>query len=280
MTWTWARVKARSLPIPVDKTKLWYRVSLTLTTRGIGSGGVGGGSGGTGTGGVPTTPPEPAAHFYAGTLVYHSDGYGSSLGLGTSTTPGVGIDHTDSSTNTTIAHFSAGVTYDYTFTYTSGGSDGLSDIGLVVNPAGALWTSPHLTPGSADPFQTFSGSFTPLTDIDAFVESEAGAIGHPPGGRPVTVTWVIDPVGWDPGGEPTTPKAGQWIGVDPPEVVTMTGPRGQTAHSFADGSLTVLVDNTNQTAGLLYVEGGCGDFTLGFTPTPTEVVTVRYQVRP
>ncbi len=61
-----------------------------------------------------------------------------------------------------------------------------------------------------------------------------------------------------------------------PEVVTMTGADGTTSCPFGDGTLHVFVDATEQTATLVSQDGATGDFTLGFDPTPTEVVTVEY----
>jgi hypothetical protein len=56
----------------------------------------------------------------------------------------------------------------------------------------------------------------------------------------------------------------------------MTGPDGTTLWPFANGTLKVFVDDVEQTAKLVSQDGATGDFVLGFTPTPTEVVTVEY----
>ena len=61
-----------------------------------------------------------------------------------------------------------------------------------------------------------------------------------------------------------------------PEVVTLTGADGTTRCPFADGTLRVFIDATEQTDGLVSQDGATGDFTLGFDPTPTEVCTVEY----
>ena len=61
-----------------------------------------------------------------------------------------------------------------------------------------------------------------------------------------------------------------------PEVVTLTGADGVTRCPFADGTLRVFIDATEQTDGLVSVDGVTGEFTLGFDPTPTEVCTVEY----
>jgi hypothetical protein len=81
-------------------------------------------------------------------------------------------------------------------------------------------------------------------------------------------------VGIAPAGTSVAPSPGQQN--IRPEVVTMTGPDGTTLWPFADGTLHVFVDDVEQTAKLVSQDGATGDFTLGFTPTPTEVVTVEY----
>ena len=78
------------------------------------------------------------------------------------------------------------------------------------------------------------------------------------------------------GSASSCPAAGVWRLAESP---TMTGPDGETACPFADGSLHVFVDQVEQTNGLVAQDGAAGTFTLGFTPTPTEVVTVDYQGR-
>jgi hypothetical protein len=80
-------------------------------------------------------------------------------------------------------------------------------------------------------------------------------------------------------GSDSPPGTAQWVGIDPQEVATMTGADGTTAFPFADGSLRVFVDLVEQTSKLIAQDGVAGTFTLGFTPTPTEVVTVQYQGR-
>jgi hypothetical protein len=61
-----------------------------------------------------------------------------------------------------------------------------------------------------------------------------------------------------------------------PEVATMTGANGSTLWPFADGTLKVFVDDTNQTGAIIAQDGAAGTFTLGFTPFVGEVVTVEY----
>lgn len=45
---------------------------------------------------------------------------------------------------------------------------------------------------------------------------------------------------------------------------------------FADNTLHVYVDNTDQTGAITSYDGAAGEFTLGFAPTPTERITVFY----
>jgi hypothetical protein len=77
------------------------------------------------------------------------------------------------------------------------------------------------------------------------------------------------------GGGATVPPSPGQVNTRP-EVVTMTGPDGTTLWPFANGTLKVFVDDVEQTAKLVSQDGATGDFVLGFTPTPTEVVTVEY----
>jgi hypothetical protein len=61
-----------------------------------------------------------------------------------------------------------------------------------------------------------------------------------------------------------------------PEVATMTGANGTTLWPFANGTLKVFVDDTDQTGAITAQDGAAGTFTLGFTPFVGEVVTVEY----
>ncbi len=89
-----------------------------------------------------------------------------------------------------------------------------------------------------------------------------------------TVTYWIDPDGWDPVGDPVPPSPGQVN--SRPETVTMSGADGTTLWPFADGTLKVFDDNTDQTGAIIAQDGAAGTFTLGFTPWPGEVITVEY----
>lgn len=106
----------------------------------------------------------------------------------------------------------------------------------------------------------------------------AGATNSGNGGLSGTdYSWLMQIVAFTGDAADSPPAPGQWI--DPPEVVSMSGDDGTTAFPFADGSLHVFVDDTDQTAKLTAQDGAAGTFTLGFTPTPTEVVTASYQGR-
>jgi hypothetical protein len=72
----------------------------------------------------------------------------------------------------------------------------------------------------------------------------------------------------------TPPTTGQPVG---PETITMSGADGTTAFRFADGTLQVFVDNTDQTGAILTSDGAAGTFTLDFTPWPGEIVTAYYK---
>jgi hypothetical protein len=85
------------------------------------------------------------------------------------------------------------------------------------------------------------------------------------------VTYTLLPVA-----DANPPQPGQPVG---PETVVMTGASGTTANPFADGSLRVFVDNTEQTTKITSYDGATGAFTLAFTPTSTELVQVYYQGR-
>lgn len=76
------------------------------------------------------------------------------------------------------------------------------------------------------------------------------------------------------------PTPGQWIYGEVP----LPAPDGAettftTAFPFADGSLTVYVDNLDQTAAVSSFDGATGSFTLSFAPWGTDIVTVDYQGR-
>jgi hypothetical protein len=78
------------------------------------------------------------------------------------------------------------------------------------------------------------------------------------------------------GSEASPPRAGDKVG---PETVTMSGADGTTAFPFADNSLVVWVDATDQTAAITAQDGAAGTFTLGFTPYRGELVQVHYVAR-
>jgi hypothetical protein len=72
------------------------------------------------------------------------------------------------------------------------------------------------------------------------------------------------------------PMPGQWVYG---ETVSMVGDVGTTLYPYADGSLTVWVDNVDQTAAVVSYNGAVGTFRLAFIPRASEVVVVNYQGR-
>lgn len=88
--------------------------------------------------------------------------------------------------------------------------------------------------------------------------------------------WAVESVAFSCANSNSPPSPAQWVG---PVVITMTGDAGTFPFPFADGSLTVWVDDTDQTAKLVSYDGTTGAFQLGFTPTPTEVTKARAQGR-
>jgi hypothetical protein len=75
------------------------------------------------------------------------------------------------------------------------------------------------------------------------------------------------------------PSPGQWVGISPPEIVTMSGADGTTQFAFADGSLVVLQDGFDQSIHIASYDGAAGTFTLDYTPDIGSTITVRYQGR-
>jgi hypothetical protein len=266
----YTRITSRTTRQALGRSDL-YEVQLTLNQRGP----FGGGGGGGGSNPPPTTfPPGPITpvHFYEGALSFQSDGYG------TGHVTGVGAvipNTTNSSTNTAAVTFVMGITYNYSFTIAQTGGDNPPSVGLGTDSGNdATSLGMPFTTGTGSGTQTFTGSFTPTIDVsNVYAYFATGALGHPVGGRTTIGTWVIDPVGWDPG-TPVDLSPGQEN--QRPEVVTMSGADGTTLWPFANGTLKVFVDDTDQTGAITAQDGAAGTFTLGFTPFVGEVVTVEY----
>jgi hypothetical protein len=238
-------------------------VQLTLNQRGP----FGGGGGGGGSNPPPTTFPPPVTppptHFYTGDFIIYGD-----------TITGDGLSQ--AATNAT---FTAGQLYNYSIhvIFTDAGTYA-HHVALQADFTVTFLlnlTATDMPDGAGD--WTFTGSFTPSgpdAGSNPFRMMGGTAVsphGHLPAG---TVSFVIDPDGWDPGGDPVPPSPGQVNAR--PEVVTMSGADGTTLWPFADGTLKVFDDNTDQTGAIIAQDGSAGTFTLGFTPWPGEVITVEY----
>jgi hypothetical protein len=258
----YTRITSRTTRQALGRSDL-YEVQLTLNQRGP----FGGGGGGGGSNPPPTTfpppPTPPPTHFYTGDFIVYGD-----------TITGDGISQ--AATNAT---FVAGQLYNYSIhvIFTDAGTynhhvalRGDAIVTYIIN-----LTNTDMPDGAGD--WTFTGSFTPSgpdTSANPYRMMGGTAISPHSGIPSGTVSFVIDPDGWDPGGVPIPPSPGQ-VNVRP-EVVTMSGADGTTAWPFADGTLKVFDDNTDQTGAIIAQDGSAGTFTLGFTPWPGEVITVEY----
>lgn len=272
MSWTYLRVVSRSVALSQPRND-YYDVQLVLSNRSITPAGTGEGS----TGGFPAPPPGPAIHYAAGHIDYMSEGYGDSGGPG-ATTPGANT--TTAVTGDASVTLITGITYNYHFLHILNTLDldtshqvGLND-GGGWNPSG-----PHISTPGGDTTVLYEGSFTAVSGnagVHSIAASAAGA-SHVP--KAAAMEWWIDPEGWDTGDSPIPPTPAQWVGISPPEVVTMDGPDGTTVWPFTDGSLIVLHDGFDQSSHILSYDGACGTFTLDYTPGVGSTITVRYQGR-
>lgn len=272
----YTRVTAATIPISEGQIS-HYDLQLELSTRGLFPA----------PGGSPGSYPKPpplATHYYAGSMVFNSDGYGSAGGPGS--IPALAPDHSVSSTNTALAHFAAGTSYNWSATiHQDPAGDNPPQVGLM--DVLGNWHLPHVT-GSGPGTQTFSGTFDPATtgsgsSFDAYLVATTGALGHPPGGRPTPVEWVFDPVGWvSPIDDPPLP--GQWVYNEIPT----PAPDGTTTTftvrgAYVPHSLRVRVDGVPILNGLTETNPDAGTFSLDFAPLPAvgaaraEIVTVDYQ---
>lgn len=262
-----------------------YLMQLELNSHGLASGG---GGGAPGPGEFPHPPTSEGGHWYE--FDFTTDVLGSIMG-------GIGIasmetgysspaETTVSSTNTVGAVFEPFTVYNYFISATgvAGGGAGFWDYGIrfsvAIHPGYpsnvgstfSIWTDGDFGAGDL----TRSGSFAAPSDTSADPRFMSVSIAKS-GGSPdhaVRVAGWIDPVGWDAGDtDPGPPSPAQPVG---PENVTMDGADGTTTYPFADGSLRVFVDNTDQTAAISAQDGAAGTFTLAFTPTVTEHVVVFY----
>lgn len=231
-----------------------YDVALELSNRApFGTAG-GGGSGNPPPPTVFPNPPAAQAHYYMGHMTDSAPTFGPDP---------PGADFTDTIwTNAT--------SYDYSITVNS----------LTASPGGVTFRLYY--PGDVAYFWSINiPTVTTYTGTFATPGALSNPLGHAwlqilhndiaPG--LVDIDFWIDPVGWvTPTVQPPAP--GQWV---LGEVITMSGANGTTAWPFAAGSLTVYVDNLDQTPSVTAQDGAAGTFTLAFTPTTGEVVTVKYQ---
>ena len=269
-SFTWRRITERQIT-HVDETNEKYLIVLELNNRANGAGGPSGGAPGPDE--FPHQPPTGDGHYYEGTMSFNlPSGTG---GFGFASFPATGTT-TTASNNRSSAAFEAGVTYTGHVQFSGlAGSDAFItaalDSSVIYPPSGAAtgFFQGSFTPGAP----TWDGTFTVPGpgDTDAWFSAKAQLGG---GGttHDVTVSWWFDPDGWVI--EPEQPPLpGQPVG---PETVTMTGANGTTSWPFATGSLQVFVDNLDETGAITAQDGATGTFTLGFSPTTTEVVTVFY----
>ncbi len=92
------------------------------------------------------------------------------------------------------------------------------------------------------------------------------------------MSFYFDPVSPDDDTSvPTKPPLGQWFTetLSPPDgtqvLFTVTWP-------YAQDSLTVWVDNLDESIAMTQTDPGARTFTLAFIPRPDEKIRVRYQV--
>lgn len=136
------------------------------------------------------------------------------------------------------------------------------------------------TPGPGGDTTIWSGVIHTSAGVDpadVFDMRGTTADGDHSGDHSTSVSFWFDPVG-DPEFEPQPPLPGQWV------IETLTPPDGtQTVFTaswpYADGSLTVWVDNLDQSMAMTESDPETGEFTLAFAPTTSERVRVRYQGR-
>lgn len=261
------RVTARTITQAPDDDTL-YNVELQLNTHGLSSVG-GGGAPGTGT------FPQTGAHFFSGSFTFMSDNYGSNGGS-TAITPA--SNTTTSTTNTTKPTFAAGTTYNYSFTMTGNAADDPAQVGLGSNSgASFVWQTPHLTGLSYTAGTlTVTGSFTPVSAQTSYVTASIGAFAHVP--HSTVVDFWIDPVGWGGSVGSQPPQSGQPIKGDIPTPAPGGGRKTfTTTWPYAQGSLHVYVDQTDQTSAVTETDPSAGTFTLAFDPRASELITCDYQ---
>jgi hypothetical protein len=272
----YTRITSRTTRQALGRSDL-YEVQLTLNQRGP----FGGGGGGGGSNPPPTTfPPGPITpvHYYAGSFPIYGDTIVNTTTDGFISQAG----NTGSTGDDTTTLLYPG-SYDYHVQVDLFGTAEFSRR-VALFSGSTLFARLDFGSGSAGTgdMPTATGTFT--------FDGTFSTGGTDPSGNPYrmmagcaasphshvivgTVTFWVDPVGWDPG-TPTELSPGQPN--QRPEVVTMAGANGTTVWPFANGTLKVFVDDTDQTGAITAQDGAAGTFTLGFTPFVGEVVTVEY----
>lgn len=127
---------------------------------------------------------------------------------------------------------------------------------------------------------TITIGVTPGPDpTDAFEVRATTADKHHGEGNATGIEFWFDPVtpatDEDP---PVVPAAGQWvIGRTPSPPADGSTTTFDVGFAFAAGSLTVFVDNLNQTAAVTDQDPAAGTFTLAFAPDASEQILVNFQ---
>jgi hypothetical protein len=274
-TFVYTRITSRTTRQALGRSDL-YEVQLTLNQRGP----FGGGGGGGGSNPPPTVFPPPP---YVSSVLY-DDCIVNARGAGSGH---IDSDEAPPSGNgVAIGRITMynGDQYEAIYTVTQASDNGGSSIQTRwAETGGGLFFGVHLfghptgTVGPVTETFTISGAASPAGSPMHF----QGDIDTDLGKSALDFRWCCQLTLITPGPDnpivvtdPVAPAPGQ-INIRP-EIATMTGANGTTLWPFADGTLHVFVDNVEQTAKLVAQDGAAGTFTLGFTPTPTEVVTVEY----
>lgn len=266
--YTYARVTRRSVSFTNGRNDL-YDVRLELSNRGISQSG-GGGS----PGDFPLLPPPAPVHWWSGSLVIYGDGgpdipadgqawsYPNGKALGNVETYTYHLEWVDD------GHLYArgiGIQSVYTFPLGGGGSNNcLGGIGPPDGPISYTLDGTFSTPSS--------GTFDGAALVYVATTAAAGPHDHLAHG---TLTFWIDPDGWDTGDTPSPPSPGQWV---LGEVLAMSGAVGTTVWPYAAGSPKVRVDGVLiSSASYAETDPAAGTITLSWTPDADETVTIDYQ---
>jgi hypothetical protein len=251
---TWTRVTRRTL-ILTEGTNEFYDVQLELSTAGLNS--VGGGD----PGGLPA-PPCSDEHYYANSIYDSVPQFFDDAGTDAGSTAGWIHD--------TVYNWTVTVT-ESTVSGTGFGTFTIRDVG-----SGHVYVNVTVTgtPADTGSFNTGGGFGLSGNLIAALtlVHNDTSV-------QDLTIDFFVDPSGWVIPDCPP-PSSGQWVYNEIPTPAPGGGNRVfYTAFPFADGSLSVFVDNVDETAAVTSYDGVTGSFTLAFDPRSFEVVTDQYQGR-